>query len=76
MVYYHFGREIISTLQQADLKDPLVEKLFVKVSPILYYTKVIYILKTDLKKKSLGMIAAVGKNENLVRKEEIVLKRG
>ena len=31
LVYFHFGKEIISTLQKSDIKDPLVEKLFVKV---------------------------------------------
>jgi len=31
LVYFHFGREIISTLQQTELSNPLVDKLFIKV---------------------------------------------
>lgn len=31
LVYYHFGKDIISTLKKTDIKDPLVETLFVKV---------------------------------------------
>jgi len=31
LVYFHFGKEIISILQDTDINDPIVEVLFVKV---------------------------------------------